>query len=573
MANRLGDILVSWGVITPHDLAHVLRVQSQEDPRQRRRLGRILLDEQRVTEITLAAALAHAYGLRSLDLSVHEVQPEIARTLPHQIAQRALVLPVDRTETSVTLAAADPVDVLGLDDVRMYLRQSLGDLSIEVVVSPESQLRRKLAAVWNEAHAVDALNEMNHQSVKGASDGHEGAVTAVQQILNAALRLHATDVHIEPLPDEVRVRMRVDGALRTVMSLPPAGLAPLTSRIKIMASLDIAQRRIPQDGRAQVTVNGLVHNLRISTLPSLRGETVVIRLLNDIAELPELRSLGIPERMVPVVHATLRASQGLLLITGPTGSGKTTTLYAAISEINSGRDNFLTIEDPVEYVHPHRGCVVTHREVGVDTDSWHTALKNTLRQAPDVILMGEIRDRETMEHALEFAETGHLAISTLHANNANQALERIINLFPEERRPQLLMGLSQNIRAIVSQRLVPTKEGKRCAAVEVLLGTKTIAELILKARLTDIKEIMEKSENIGMQTFDGALFKLYQADKITFEDAIANADSPNNLRLRIKLAEGKGVEADTGTTGAGASFGTLSLTMVEEEKPDDAASH
>ncbi|HMU67203.1 MAG TPA: type IV pili twitching motility protein PilT, partial [Cellvibrionaceae bacterium] len=169
---------------------------------------------------------------------------------------------------------------------------------------------------------------------------------------------------------------------------------------------------------------------------------------------------------------------------------------------------------------------------------------------------------------------GHLAISTLHANNANQALERIINLIPEERRPQLLMGLSQNIRAIVSQRLVPTKEGKRCAAVEVLLGTKTIAELILKARLTDIKEIMEKSENIGMQTFDGALFKLYKADKITFEDAIANADSPNNLRLRIKLAEGKSVDGiDAGAAGTGASFGTLSLSMVEEEKPDDAASH
>ncbi|HMW49080.1 MAG TPA: ATPase, T2SS/T4P/T4SS family, partial [Cellvibrionaceae bacterium] len=236
--------------------------------------------------------------------------------------------------------------------------------------------------------------------------------------------------------------------------------------------------------------------------------------------------------------------------------------------------HIITIEDPVEYVHKHKRCVVNQREVGVDTRSFKAALKNTLRQAPDVILIGEIRDRETMEHALEFAETGHLAISTLHANNANQALERIINLFPEERRPQLLMGLSQNIRAIVSQRLVPTKEGKRCAAVEVLLGTKTIAELILKARLTDIKEIMEKSENIGMQTFDGALFKLYKADKITFEDAIANADSPNNLRLRIKLAEGKSVDGiDAGAAGTGASFGTLSLSMVEEEKPDDAASH
>lgn len=445
MANRLGDILVSWGVITPHDLAHVLRVQSQEDPRQRRRLGRILLDEQRVTEITLAAALAHAYGLRSLDLSVHEVQPEIARTLPHQIAQRALVLPVDRTETSVTLAAADPVDVLGLDDVRMYLRQSLGDLSIEVVVSPESQLRRKLAAVWNEAHAVDALNEMNHQSVKGASDGHEGAVTAVQQILNAALRLHATDVHIEPLPDEVRVRMRVDGALRTVMSLPPAGLAPLTSRIKIMASLDIAQRRIPQDGRAQVTVNGLVHNLRISTLPSLRGETVVIRLLNDIAELPELRSLGIPERMVPVVHATLRASQGLLLITGPTGSGKTTTLYSAINEVVTGERNLITVEDPVEIELPGVTQVQIDEKSGM---TFEAGLRAMMRQDPDILMVGEIRDQQTASLAIRAALTGHLVLATVHTNDAASAVTRLADMGV----PRYLIASSLSL--VLAQRLV-----------------------------------------------------------------------------------------------------------------------
>ncbi|HSC68535.1 MAG TPA: ATPase, T2SS/T4P/T4SS family, partial [Cellvibrio sp.] len=227
--------------------------------------------------------------------------------------------------------------------------------------------------------------------------------------------------------------------------------------------------------------------------------------------------------------------------------------------------------------------VINQREVGVDTRSYKAALKNTLRQAPDVILIGEIRDRETMEHALEFAETGHLAISTLHANNSNQALERIINLFPEERRPQLLMGLSQNLRAFVSQRLLPTVDGKRCAAVEVLLGTKTIQELILKSRLTEIKEIMEKSENLGMQTFDGAIFKLYMAGKVSFDDAIANADSPNNLRLRIKLAT-DGVatpkaesvveaiqtqaQANSQPKVPPTSFGELSLQKMDDDDED-----
>ncbi len=233
--------------------------------------------------------------------------------------------------------------------------------------------------------------------------------------------------------------------------------------------------------------------------------------------------------------------------------------------------HIITIEDPVEYVHRHKKCIVNQREVGVDTRTFKNALKNTLRQAPDVILIGEIRDRETMEHALEFAETGHLAISTLHANNANQALERIINLFPDEKRPQLLMGLGQNIRGFVSQRLVPTADGKRCAAVEVLLGTKTIQELILKNRLPEIKEIMEKSENLGMQTFDAALFKLYMADIVSFDDALANADSPNNLRLRIKLAKADAEESpsEPAEVKPSSGFGELTLEALEEDTEDE----
>ncbi len=224
---------------------------------------------------------------------------------------------------------------------------------------------------------------------------------------------------------------------------------------------------------------------------------------------------------------------------------------------NSG-GYIITIEDPVEYVHKHKKCIVNQREVGVDTRSWHAALKNTLRQAPDVILIGEIRDRETMEHALAFAETGHLAISTLHANNANQALDRIINFFPEERRPQLLMDISSNIRGFISQRLIPTVDGKRCAAIEIMLGTPTISELILKGELEGIKEIMQKSTQLGMQTFDQALFNLYQEGKISEEEALKNADSQNTVRLMIKFADDYDPEKDEGAMG-------LSLEEIEEE--------
>jgi twitching motility protein PilU len=229
--------------------------------------------------------------------------------------------------------------------------------------------------------------------------------------------------------------------------------------------------------------------------------------------------------------------RGLVILVGGTGSGKSTTLAAMIGYRNENSyGHIITIEDPVEFVHEHKNCIITQREVGVDTDNWFAALKNTLRQAPDVILIGEIRDRETMDYAIAFAETGHLCMATLHANSTNQALDRIINFFPEERRHQLLMDLSLNVKAFVSQRLVPKKEGKgRAAAMEILLNSPLISDLIFKGEVHEIKEIMAKSREIGMQTFDQALFDLFESDQISYEDALRNADSVNDLRLQIKL--------------------------------------
>jgi len=250
-------------------------------------------------------------------------------------------------------------------------------------------------------------------------------------------------------------------------------------------------------------------------------------------EIPNFDDLGLPN----VLRDVSMTKRGLVVFVGGTGSGKSTSLAAMIGYRNQNSfGHIITIEDPVEYVHPHLNCILTQREVGVDTDSWHAALKNTLRQAPDVILIGEIRDRETMEYAIAFAETGHLCMSTLHANSANQALDRIINFFPEERRQQLLMDLSLNLKAFVSQRLIPKTGGKgRVAAVEVMLNSPLIADLIFKGEVHEIKDLMARSNELGMITFDQALFKLYEADLINYEDALRNADSVNDLRLKIKL--------------------------------------
>jgi twitching motility protein PilU len=277
-----------------------------------------------------------------------------------------------------------------------------------------------------------------------------------------------------------------------------------------------------------------IGRFRVNIFKQRNCFSLVIR--NIKVDIPNADSLGLPD----ILKKTILEKRGLILFVGGTGSGKSTSLAALIDYRNSNASgHIITIEDPIEYIHPHKKSLVNQREIGVDTLSYEDALKNTLRQAPDVILIGEIRSRETMEHALAFAETGHLCLSTLHANNANQALDRIINFFPEERRHQLLLDLSLNLKAFVSQRLVPTVDGKRAAAIEILLSTQLIRDLIHKGDIHALKEVMEKSENIGMQTFDSHLLRLFKAGKITQEEALLNADSPNNLKLKISLSDGR----------------------------------
>lgn len=381
-----------------------------------------------------------------------------------------------------------------------------------------------------------------------------------------------------PIDQYLNILAKKDGSdLYLSTGAPPCAkfqgtLKPLSQQAYLSGEIEQIANQIMDGEQRLVFAKELEMNLAISISGVGRFRINIFKQRNEVSivarnintDIPKFDDLGLPE----VLKDLVMTKRGLILFVGGTGSGKSTSLAALIDHRNStAGGHIITIEDPVEYVHKHKKSIINQREVGVDTRTFRNALKNTLRQAPDVILIGEIRDRETMEHALEFAETGHLAISTLHANNANQALERIINLFPDDKRPQLLMGLSQNLRGFVSQRLVPTVDGKRCAAVEVLLGTKTIQELVLKNRLTEIKEIMEKSENLGMQTFDGALFKLFSQGRVSLDDALANADSPNNLRLRIKLAQGDTEKTPAASSGSG--FAGLSLEAIEEDEEEE----
>jgi twitching motility protein PilU len=324
--------------------------------------------------------------------------------------------------------------------------------------------------------------------------------------------------------------IKVDGKVTKVSPQPLTGAHTLALARSVMNDKQVAEFERTKECNFAIAPPG-VGRFRVNAFIQQGKVGMVMRVIP--LTLPSIDGLGVPQ----VLKEVTLAKRGLCILVGATGSGKSTTLAAMVDWRNENSfGHIITIEDPVEFVHPHKNCVVTQREVGLDTDSWAAALKNTLRQAPDVILMGEIRDRETMEHAVAFSETGHLCLATLHANSANQALDRIINFFPEERRAQLLMDLSLNLKALVSQRLIPKQDGRgRAAVVEVMLNSPLISDLIFKGEVSEIKEIMKKSRNLGMQTFDQALFDAFEANLITYEDALRNADSINDLRLQIKL--------------------------------------
>ncbi|MDO9422300.1 MAG: PilT/PilU family type 4a pilus ATPase [Herminiimonas sp.] len=323
---------------------------------------------------------------------------------------------------------------------------------------------------------------------------------------------------------------KIDGKMTQVSNQPLNATHTVELARAIMGDKQAAEFEATKESNFAISPGG-IGRFRVSAFVQQGKVGMVLRTITTA--IPKIEDLGVPDTLKDIVMT----KRGLVIMVGATGSGKSTTLAAMLGYRNENSyGHIITIEDPVEYVHPHKNCVITQREIGIDTDGWGIALKNTLRQAPDVIFIGEIRDRETMDYAIAFAETGHLCLATMHANSSNQALDRIVNFFPEERRQQLLMDLSLNLKAMISQRLIPLKDTKgRCVAVEIMLNSPLISDLIFKGDVHEIKEIMKKSRELGMQTFDQALFDLYEAGKITYEDALRNADSVNDLRLSIKL--------------------------------------
>ena len=380
----------------------------------------------------------------------------------------------------------------------------------------------------------------------------EQAISYMRDLLQLMIDKKGSDLFISVgYPPAIKM----DGAIKPVskMKLTPENTKALT--YAIMNDRNIKEFEATKECNFAIAPKP-IGRFRVNAHVQSGSMGMVLRTIETTV--PTLDGLGLPE----VLKEIAMTKRGLVIMVGGTGSGKSTSMAGMVDYRNeNSQGHIITIEDPVEYVHEHKGCIIMQREVGVDTDDWEIALKNTLRQAPDVILLGEIRDRETMEMGIQFAETGHLAMATLHANSANQAMDRIINFFPEERRQQLLMDLSLNLKGVISQRLLKTANGKgRVAAIEILLNSPLIADLLLKGETHQIKEIMSKSNELGMKTFDQALFDLYEDDLITYDDAIRNADSMNELRLRIKL-EGKAAKGADKFAG----IGEMQLLETEED--------
>jgi len=356
---------------------------------------------------------------------------------------------------------------------------------------------------------------------------NENPIELIHHMLRTMVSRKASDLFISV---GFPAALKIDGKVTPISDQVLTDIHTMTFAHAVMNDKQIASFEATKECNFAIAPSG-IGRFRVNVYEDKNGVGLVMRTINT--KIPTMEELGLPS----ILRDVAMSERGLVMVVGGTGSGKSTSLAAMIGYRNEHSEgHIITIEDPVEFVHEHRNCIVTQREVGINTDSWEAALKNTLRQAPDVILIGEIRDRETMEHAIAFAETGHLCLATLHANSTNQALDRIINFFPDDRRQQLLMDLSLNVRAFLSQRLVPRESGTgRVAAFEIMLDSPLIKDMIFKGEVHEIKELMTRSVELGMQTFDKALFDLYQANVISYEDALRFADSHNDVRLRIKL--------------------------------------
>lgn len=449
VAQRLGDLLVKRGVVTPAALTGALAARAEAAP-SRRRIGHLLVDAGLASEADVARALADLLDLPYVDLTAAPSDDVAARSVPRGVAEAHGLLVLRRYDDgTVQIGTHDPKNVVGLDDARLHTQAA----HLDIVIVAEGIMRARIAQAWDANESARAVDD-TVRAVTTSGDDDDDGIDAVDEapivrlagrLLADAMRARASDIHIEPARDDVRVRFRIDGVLRDITRVPLASRAALTSRLKLIAGMDIAERRVPQDGRVRLQIGDRSVDTRVSTLPSMHGEKVVIRLLTPAEHIPELGELGLRDRDLQVLRRALAQPQGLILITGPTGSGKTSTLFSALAEVNTPERNIVTLEDPVEIQLPGLTQVQINERTGL---TFGRGLRSVLRQDPDVVLVGEIRDLETAELSMRAAMTGHLVLASLHTNDAVSAMSRLVDMGIE---PYIV---ASSLSLVVAQRLV-----------------------------------------------------------------------------------------------------------------------
>ena len=524
----LGDLLVESGHLSAEHLKEAL----DEQARTGERLGVILLDRGYVTKQIIGKMLEMQRGIPYVNLSAYPIDEILVRSLPERVIMEHKIVPLARSGDEIHLAMLDPSDIMAIDTVGRFLHGKVRpflttESDFSWVVNKYFGVERKVGESLTEARPGHEEPEAGAAGAAGTAVGVVEAfddspvVRVLNTIVQDAVRIGATDIHVEPEADETPVRFRIDGLLVDKTVLPRAVADGIASRLKVLAGMDIAERIRPQDGRVLFSIEGREYDLRIATLGTAFGERVAIRLLNNRQVQVGLERLGLSVAQQTTLERLMRRQHGMVLVTGPTGSGKSTTLAAMLDHANKHRkDHIITLEDPIEFVHQSQGCVVNHREIGSHTKSFAAGLRGALREDPDIILVGEMRDLETISLALEAAATGHLVFATLHTTSAAKTVDRVIEVFPHEQQNQVRNTLSTSLKLVVAQNLFKRIDMKgRCCALEVMVCNPAIANLIRENKTFQIPSIIQVGKKYGMQTLDDAIMEVLQKKWISPEEA------------------------------------------------------
>ena len=536
---RLGDILIKQNVLTEEQLKQALELQKGSG----KKIGEVLVDSGMITEEMIVRALQMQLGLKVVHLSGVVIPKEVRNLVSVSLLKKYQCIPFELDPYNANilhLAMADPMDMTAIDDISIVT-----NLQVEPYIATTREVLTAIDRCYGASETMDAARRFTRERAllrgtaedEGETDVSDAPIVQlVRSLIEQAIRQRASDIHIEALEEKVRVRYRIDGALYEKMVYDNSLLPAIATRIKIMGDMDISEKRKPQDGCMSIEVDRQEYDIRISSIPTVHGEKLVLRLSSKLNLTRSKKELGLSDAEMGIFDHMLAHSYGIIFVTGPTGSGKSITLYTALSELNTENVNIVTVEDPIEYLHRHQYSMVNQREIGSDSNDYAQALRAALREDPDVILVGEMRDLETISTALTAAETGHLVLSTLHTIGADKTIDRIIDVFPPNQQQQVRIQLASVLECIISQQLIRREDGGgRVAALEVLFANTAIRNMIRENKTYQIISTMQTGKRQGMQTMDDAIYELFLRGDISADSAVSYAQDPVNMSSKVNF--------------------------------------